>query len=608
MMPIAFDTETYYDGTYSVSDLGPRKYAEHTAFECYLISVCDGEQTWVGAPNRFNWGAVGGQLLLSHNAYFDQTILEQMMSRNQVALGKPWGDWHCTADLASYICSVRSLKDAVRNLYNVDLSKAERNFMCGKRWAELTEEQRKSVREYARRDAFWCWKIWHDYSAKWPELERTLSQLTRTWGRHGVAIDSKKLFTWNAAVHAYIQQIEKELPWIECGYSPSSPKGIADQCIKSGIPVPLAKSTDEEAYEEWEETFGPDHPWIHKVGEWRSATKVRSTLETMCLRLADEVSGARSIEAPLKYFGGHTGRWSGDGGVNFQNFRKKPFVVAGAEIDIRHLTLPRPGKKMIIADLSQIEPRVLWWLAGDFEALDMVAKGMSPYEAHARATMGWTGDVDLKAAAKLDKKAAELYSLCKARILALGFGCGWKKFITMASFYGLVIEEKQSRAIVEEFRSSNPKVTGLWHTLEEAFRNSAGRGTFEVKMPSGRSLLYRDVKRSIFFEDDEKEPGKKIRRVKHTAIVRGKRSNLYGGKLTENLVQALARDVFAEGVIRLHKAGYRVLFTVHDEVVLEVEPTADVRHVESLMSVTPSWLPGCPIRAEGSLVDYYQKL
>lgn len=293
---------------------------------------------------------------------------------------------------------------------------------------------------------------------------------------------------------------------------------------------------------------------------------------------------------------------------------------------------------MIVSDLSQVEPRCEAWLCGDHELLQRVATGKSIYQSHAELTMGWKGG-DLK---KEDKK---LYALAKARVIGLGYQCGAEKFVGMAmSLAGLDItvddpefiqdEDKfsgslifnedgtpkmisgkgaNSRRIVKEFRASNPKIAGpngIWNRLQTAFRGSIG-SDFTVQLPSGRSMVYRGVREEysrVFDEDLGKYRNKRV--VKAEVVKSGRiiRDSLYGGILTENITQAVARDVVGEHLLALDStSGIDTLFSVHDEIIVETDQDVTAKDIEHAMSVTPDWLTGCPISAEASEVKCYTK-
>jgi DNA polymerase len=245
---------------------------------------------------------------------------------------------------------------------------------------------------------------------------------------------------------------------------------------------------------------------------------------------------------------------------------------------------------------------------------------MSAYEAHARATMGWTGG-------ELKHENPGLYQLAKARVLALGYGCGWKKFIGMAlTMAGLDITRddpefieqtgldgtvtkvpgygKRSREMVKEFRKASPKIVDFWNRLDGAFKSSIG-GDFTLTLPNGRKMVYRNVRCSVTMEHSE-ELKRPVRKEVWTAKT-DKPRYFYGGKLCENAVQAASRDVFGEHIVSLDKKGVLCLFTVHDEGIFEVDKGVSKREIEIEMSRCPDWLPGCPISAVAEEVEHYKK-
>lgn len=291
-----------------------------------------------------------------------------------------------------------------------------------------------------------------------------------------------------------------------------------------------------------------------------------------------------------------TGRWSGgwederagSTGFNYQNLPSSEMYG----LDLRRCLIPSPGYKYVIADFAQIEPRCLLWLVDDWDTLGLVKQGYSIYEAYARKNLGWTGG-DLKKAASTDAYAKNLYKTAKAAVLGGGYGCGAAKFIMVAKMMAdLDIDLETATKIVGDFRRSNPKITQFWRTLEMAMKREA-RGNFSIELPSGRSLTYYDVKLAGGL----------------TAVIGlgGKRYKFWGGVLTENVCQAVARDVIRDAIINLEAAGIKTLFTVHDEVICEVPVDFDSNRVREIMVQEPSWMPGLPL--EVSLEDsmFYKK-
>ena len=620
---ISIDFETYYDDEVSVKTLGNWAYTRHPQFYAYLVSVFDGETAWVGRPEDLDWSVLKGATLLAHNAGFDKSVAEALAETGIIP--ELDNEWICTANMTSFLCSERALAIAANTLLQKRRDKTIRDNMKGKHWADLTAEEQLAFCKYAEEDARDCWPLFDRYQHLWPELERRLSALTIKQSNRGVAIDVELLRTYRATVDTALWSCLKKLPWVEAGEKPTGTKAIAAECRKVGIPTPPVKDEDEEAFDEWEATYSKKFPWVKAIGQYRKVNKLKAQLDTINARLRPD----GTIDFSLLYFGAHTGRWSGGGaGLNMQNLRKEPIYFLDGEmfsdvsdkeakellakgavaVDVRRLFIPRPGKKFVISDLSQIEPRCLAWVTQDDDFLKFLAAGQSPYEAHARVSMGWTGG-------NLKKENPALYALAKARVLALGYGCGADKFIVMAWQYAaLKLSLEDSTEIVNDFRASNRRITDLWNALETGHQSSAGKGDFEVELPSGRSLRYREVKREMRLKKVRNpKPGDPLtaNRFVFTSKVGWKgrltRLETYGGKLTENLIQAIARDVFGVILLHLEENVGDVIFHVHDEAIVEVDADVTAHDVETAMALTPDWLEGCPIAAEAKEAKHYLK-
>ena len=336
-----------------------------------------------------------------------------------------------------------------------------------------------------------------------------------------------------------------------------------------------------------------NHPVVQAMSEYRSVNAIEKKVKLLKTRAIDHGDEYR-FQAGLMYFKAHTGRWAGGSGFNEQNLPRD--LIHG--VDLRKMLKPKKGHKFVIVDLSQIEPRCLAWLSKDKAFLEYLESGISPYEAHARVSMGWTGG-------KLKEEDPKMYSLAKARVLALGYQCGAGKFIEMAkAFAGLDISLETSKEIVKDFRDNNPKIVAVWETLQKRLQKSVGLD-FSIRLPSGRTLDYMNVESTL-----GSKFGRTSKEYQAQIVHSGPKYSYYGGKLTENLVQAMARDVFASGLLRLFRQGYTVVLTAHDEFIVEVpedQAEEQLQVVTRIVTQTPPWAPGLPVAAEGGIFDYYTK-
>jgi len=284
-------------------------------------------------------------------------------------------------------------------------------------------------------------------------------------------------------------------------------------------------------------------------------------------------------------------------------------------VDFRGLLHPGEGNVMVIADYSQIEPRCLATLVGDTPFLEGCEKGLSPYEVYARNNLSWVGG-------KLSEENPALYAVAKALVLQLGYQAGAKRFHEYATsfniktldarFAHLPIDERptifaeEAERLVREFRRDNPKITAFWKLLDGRVHDCCRRGsTLHIELPSGRTLSYFNCQ---YVKEIDSRSGKVRNVAKATSTLGYNVVPIYGGKITENIVQAVARDVFFEAFIRLADAGYRIPFRVYDEfVIIENKDTLDVDAIERILRVRPSWFAECPIDCDIKIADKYCK-
>ncbi len=580
-MTYAIDFETYYDKRVSVSVQGVYHYLHDSACSIYLVAVYSDEAqfAYVGEPQGMDWSKLHGQQLVAHNARFDQGCFDRLQELGIIPAEVKPSLWHCTADLSVFLGAGRSLADAAHTLLGVEVDKSPREDMKGKTWMEAKMlGWADKLAEYCLHDAWLCYRLWVRWADRWPEWERRLSLHTRKMCSEGIAVDAALVEAGLQKLGSVMANALLELPWVPDS-PPLSPKALRQECLKAGIPAPASLAEDSPECAAWEERYGSTHRWVAAMRDFRKANTLHKKLLTLQSRMVESIS-----PYGLKYYGAHTGRWSGDAGFNVQNLPRE----AQFGVDLRKMLVPRPGHTFIVSDLGQIEQRVLSWLAGDNRMMEVLATGVSVYEAHARATMCWAGG-------SLKHENPQLYRLAKARVLGLGYGAGASVFVKIAKIMaGLDISLSQAESVVAEYRRTNPLILDLWRKLDRAFMAAVGQD-FELPLPSGRKLIYRKVQRS----------GRNF-----SAEVQGRRMPFFGGKLVENLTSATARDVLGHIILRLEDAGFRVVMHVHDEVVVEV-PTEHLdtatKEVEAIMTTNPDWLAGLPLTAETFTSTHYTK-
>jgi DNA polymerase len=265
-----------------------------------------------------------------------------------------------------------------------------------------------------------------------------------------------------------------------------------------------------------------------------------------------------------------------------------------------------PGYVLVVCDLSQIENRVLAWICGFLEALLKFADpNYDPYIDFATKLY----DVPAAQVQKHQRQVA------KAGVLGLGYGMGWRKFILFAKLLtGIDVSEEEAKRVVAMYRTTNSPISRFWDLCQEALIGMANdpnmhysvRGiTFgykHVMKPNGTFLNYHNLK---YYVDDKDES-------KNGFMYGGEKGNwkyIYGGLLTENLVQSLARDIIADQAVRINdKYGYEPAHMVHDELIY-VLPVDEAEQayvkIQAEMCIPPDWCSDIPLNAEGGVAANY---
>ena len=282
---------------------------------------------------------------------------------------------------------------------------------------------------------------------------------------------------------------------------------------------------------------------------------------------------------------------------------------------IRTAFVAAPGHTFHVCDFSAIEARVIAWLAGENWVLDVFREG---------------GDIYCRTASKMfgvpvEKHGAnaELRQKGKIAVLALGYGGGVSALEAMGGAR-LGLSEDEEKEIVQLWRKSNQNITQLWQTLEAAAIKAiqtgesvrvnrgivVGRqwGMLTITLPSGRTLCYPRVSIGIERNDGWRGDHEIIEYegVQQVTKKWGK-IRTYGGKLTENVVQAIARDILGIVLLRAREAGLQVVFHIHDEIIVEAAPGQTLEQVEALFSKPITWCSDLPLKGAGYTTPYYLK-
>ena len=282
---------------------------------------------------------------------------------------------------------------------------------------------------------------------------------------------------------------------------------------------------------------------------------------------------------------------------------------------IRTAFIAAPGKTFHVCDFSAIEARVIAWLAGEDWVLEVFRKGGDIYCANASKMFG--------VPVEKHGQNAELRPKGKIATLALGYGGGVPALEAMGGSK-LGLTENEEKEIVKRWRDSNPRIVKMWAIIEKAAMTalktgesvtihrgivvSKRWGMLLITLPSGRTICYPRAEVGTEYNDGWRGDHEIIEYegLNQTTKKWGK-VRTYGGKLTENIVQAVARDILGIVILRAKKAGLDIVFHIHDEIVVEATPDQSLADVEALFSKPIEWCRDLPLKGAGYTTPYYLK-
>ena len=616
MSLITLDFETYYTD----KDLGFRtqtteEYIRDPRFEVIGVSVQvnDGSPVWFSGDRettrkwlaQFNWKE---SLVLAHNTLFDGAILAWHFGIKPMALA----DTLCMAR-ALHGVEVGGSLAKLATRYNVGVKGDEVVKAINKRRIDFTPEELALYGEYCVNDVDLTYKLFLLMIPSFPQEELKLIDMTIKMFTEPV------LYVEQSTLQERLTELQEEksrllqglMEQLKCANEEevreklSSNKKFAEVITGFGINVPYKTSVTTgkqiPALAKKDEGFialtENDDPFIQQLCAVRLGTK--STLEEKRIERFMDI-GKRNrgaLPIPLKYYGAHTGRWSGTDKVNFQNLPSRdPKKKA-----LKKAIVPPDGYMVINSDSSQIEARVLAWLAGQEDVVKQFAKGEDVYSIFASNVYG-------KTITKANETERFVGKTC---ILGLGYGTGALKLqhtLATSQPVSVKLDEEECKRIVGVYRDNNSSIIALWREADRMLENMIdGKikkpiafGEYEcvhydkdgIILPNGFRIRYANLRRVT--KDDK------------TQIVYDSRKgevSIWGGAVVENVVQALARIVVGTQMCEINDK-YRVALTVHDAaVVVADEDDVDdaIEFVTSVMSKAPDWAQGLPVACEAKV-------
>ena len=620
---ITLDFETYYAQDYTLSKLTTEEYVNKTKFEVIGVGVKvdDAPAVWFSGSRedtkvfltQFDWAE---SALLCHNTMFDAAILAWKFNIRPAF----YFDTLCMARSIHGVDAGGSLKVLVER-YALGAKGTEVEDAKGKKRRDFTPESLAQYGEYCKNDVDLTKALFRELASNYPPEEFSLIDMTlRMFIDPILEVD-------DAMLEDRLHEVRQEklamlgtlMEKLNCDTEEAVRKKLASnnqfaELLKehgAEAPTKISKTTGKETFalakndEGFISLTAHDDPFIQQLCAVRLGTK--STIEESRIERFIGV-GARNkgrLPIPLKYYGAHTGRWSGVDKVNFQNLPSRD----KKKKTLKNAIIAPYGHVMINCDSSQIEARVLAWLAGQEDLIKSFANGEDVYSVFATKIYKDYPEPITKA------NPIERF-VGKTCILGLGYGTGALKLqhTLKTTPPGVALDEAKCIEIVDLYRQDNDKIIKLWRDGDKMLTKIADWDDEKSKevwygkhkclrvnkegicLPNGLYIRYPDLK-------DVSETGT----PKYAYTSRKGTVNLWGGTVVENVVQALARIIVGQQMLEIQKK-YKVVLTVHDAAVCVV-PVGELQEaigfITKIMSTAPEWAEGLPVACEAKYGDSY---
>ncbi len=608
---ITLDFETFYDQEFSLRKMTTEAYVRDPRFEVIGVGIkLNNEDTeWASGTHKqikrylsqnFAWQEAS---LLCHNTMFDGAILNWCFDIRP----RMYTDTLCIARALHGTEASGSLA-ALSQRYNIGVKGTEVLDAKGKRRADFSEEELSAYGDYCINDVELTHQLFNIMASgvmtgcRFPPEELKLIDLTlRMYTEPTLGLDVKLLRSHLEDVKARKVELLREAN-IDKKELMSNPK-FAEVLKGLGVvpPMKISPTTGKETFafakndDGFKKLLDDPDARVQALAAARIGTK--STLEETRTQRFIDIAARGNLPVPVRYYAAHTGRWGGDDKINLQNL---PSRGANGKKLKRSIIAPE-GHTMIDCDSSQIEARVLAWLAGQDDLTTAFANGDDVYKHMASSIYNVPSD---------EVKGSQRF-VGKTTILGAGYGMGAVKFQTQLAGMGVDMGLNEARRIIQIYRKKNGAISQLWTDANNMVHYMARGDTLQfgkegvlvvdgvaksITLPSGLPMFYTDV--SAYDTENGTEYMYKTRKGLN---------KIYGGKVVENVCQAVARCIIGHQMILIAKR-YKVVLTVHDSIVVAV-PDADVAearvYVEHCMSQKPDWAEGLPITCESGTGKSY---
>ncbi len=627
MKIVTFDAETYYDREYSLTKITTEEYVRSPLFEMigFAIKVDDGPTQWVPKPEcekflqEFDWSDA---MVVCQNTAFDGAILNWLYGVNPMA----WADTLGMSRALFPHEKAHGLK-AQAERAGIGAKGDEVNNAIGKRYADFSAHDLAKYAEYCINDVELTYTLFQRYlSMGFPKGELKLIDLTLRMfiepvleldrpmlELHHQEVLERKEVLLNTVRDTMLANAEPE--FVRLIYSEgtegikkllmSNEKfAVALELLGVSPPTKISQTTGKVAwaFAKTDEAFKAleEHPDERVQALVAARLGNKTTLEETRTQRFIGMAGRGKFPVPLRYYGAHSGRWSGQDSVNLQNLPSRGDNAGKIKKSIK----APAGYVVIDCDSSQIEARTLAWLAGQDDLVQAFKDKQDVYKLMASKIYG----IPIESVDKTQRQVG------KTVVLGAGYGVGHKKLQAfLKTQAGVEVTLEEAKRIIDTYRSTSFKIADLWAKAGRALEAVLTGQSMEIDavgvikavpgavpmltLPNGLHIQYPGLK--IVTNDDGKR--------ELVYYSKGLPVRIYGGKVVENVCQAVARQIVAEQMLRISKR-YKVVLTVHDAVAV-IAPAAEAKeaqaYVEECMSWNPKWAGGLPLACESGMGASY---